>query len=115
VHDVLILLIKAVAGGGLVLLFALICQGLSPKRFSGLFSAAPAVAVAGLIVVLLDQGATSARANARGMIAGAAAMILYTLVVVPSLRRHRAMTASLTSLLAWVLAAAAVAVPVLLL
>jgi hypothetical protein len=46
--DPVILVIKGVAGGSLVVAFALLSEGLSPKRFAGLFSAAPAVALAGL-------------------------------------------------------------------
>jgi len=45
--DPVILVIKGLAGGGLVVTFALLSEGLSPKRFAGLFSAAPAVALAG--------------------------------------------------------------------
>ena len=50
-HDVLILAIKGLVGGTLVLAFALLSQSLDPKRFAGLFSAAPAVALAGLAAI----------------------------------------------------------------
>ncbi len=58
------LAVKALAGGGLVVAFALLSEALSPKRFAGLFSAAPAVALAGLSVVLLDKGSHAAHENA---------------------------------------------------
>jgi hypothetical protein len=53
----LILISKGLAGGGLVVAFAVISECLTPKRFAGLFSAAPAVALAGLTITLLDKGA----------------------------------------------------------
>ncbi len=98
----------------MVTAFALLSEGLSPKRFAGLFSAAPAVAVASLTIVLLDKGAHDAHKNSVGMLAGAAGMIVYAATAVPLLRRLRAGRAALSALAAWFLVAAAVAVPVLL-
>lgn len=112
-HDVLILAIKGLLGGSLVAVFALLSEGLSPKRFAGLFSAAPAVAIAGLAVVLLDKGSHDAHQNAVGMLAGSAGMIAYASAVVPLLRRLRASRAAACALAAWVLAAGLVAIPVL--
>jgi uncharacterized membrane protein (GlpM family) len=97
-----------------VVAFALLSQGLSPKRFAGLFSAAPAVALAGLSIVVLDKGAHEAHTNAIGMIAGSAGMVTYAFGVVPLLRRMRASRAALLGLGAWGVGAAVVAVPVLL-
>lgn len=94
--------------------FALLSQGLKPKRFAGLFSAAPAVALAGLTIVILDKGAHDAHKESLGMLAGAAGMIVYAASVVPLLRRIRASRAALVGMVAWFTAAAAVAVPVLL-
>jgi hypothetical protein len=65
VHDVAILAAKGVAAGLLVVAFALLSEGLSPKRFAGLFSAAPVVAIASLALVLLDKGSHDAHQNAR--------------------------------------------------
>lgn len=97
----------------MVTAFALLSEGLSPKRFAGLFSAAPAVAIASLTIVLLDKGAHDAHKNSLGMLAGAAGMIGYAATVVPLLRRLPAGRAALTALVAWFIVAAAVAVPVL--
>lgn len=113
-HDVLILLAKGLAGGLLVVAFALLSQGLSPKRFAGLFSAAPAVALAGLTIAVLDKGPHDARESAAGMIAGAAGMVAYAAAVVPLLRRTKAVTAAALALSAWLLVAAVVALPLLL-
>ncbi len=113
-HDVLILAVKGVAGGTLVAGFALLSEGLKPKRFAGLFSAAPAVALAGLTVALLDKGAHSAHESAAGMIAGAGGMLAYAAAAIPLLRRFRASVAALIALVAWTGVAAIVALPLLL-
>ena len=113
-HEVLILAIKAVAGGTLVVLFAVLSEGLSPKRFAGLFSAAPAVAIAGLSVMVLDKGAHAAHENAAGMLAGSAGMTAYAAACVPLLRRVSAGRAAVAGLAAWALAAGLVALPVFL-
>ena len=110
----MILIIKAFAGGALVVAFAVLSEGLSPKRFAGLFSAAPAVALAGLAVLVLDKGAHDAHESAVGMLAGSAGMIAYAAAVVPLLRRTRARRASVAALGAWTLAASLAALPVLL-
>jgi uncharacterized membrane protein (GlpM family) len=112
-RDVLVLILKGVAGGMLVVAFALLSEGLSPKRFAGLFSAAPAVALAGLSIVVLDKGAHDAHQNAVGMIAGGAGMVAYAALAVSLLRRMRASRAALVALSAWFVVAAVVAVPIL--
>jgi hypothetical protein len=106
VHDVAILAAKGAAAGLLVVGFALLSEGLSPKRFAGLFSAAPAVAIAGLALMLLDKGSHDARQNATGMIAGGAAIVFL-------LRRFTATAAAAVGLVAWAAAAAAISVPLL--
>ena len=113
-NEVLILAVKGLAGGVLVLAFALLSQGLEPKRFAGLLSAAPAVALAGLGVTLLDKGAHDAHLAATGMIAGAVAMAVYAATVIPLLRRMRAGMASGAALAVWTAVAAIVAAPLLL-
>lgn len=113
-HDVVVLIIKGLAGGGLVVAFALISESLSPKRFAGLFSAAPAVAIAGLVVTILDKGSHDARDSGLGMLAGAAGMVAYAAAVVPLLRRINSRAAAAGALGAWLVVAGACAVPVLL-
>lgn len=112
-HELLILAIKGLAGGLLVVAFALLSEALEPKRFAGLFSAAPAVAIASLSVVLLDKGHHDAHQDAVGMIAGSAGMIAYAACVIPLLRRTKAPRAALGGLGAWLLAAGMAAIPVL--
>lgn len=113
-HDILILALKGLAGGSLVTAFALLSEGLSPKRFAGLFSAAPAVAIAGLVIVLLDKGPHDAHQESTGMIAGAVGMSAYAAGAIPLLRRLRAGRAAVMALGAWFLAAAIVTLPVML-
>jgi uncharacterized membrane protein (GlpM family) len=98
----------------LVVAFALLSEGLSPKRFAGLFGAAPAVALAGLTIAVLDEGARESHQSAVGMLAGCAGMIAYAAAVVPLLRRTRASRAAVAALGAWTLAASLAMVPVLL-
>src|SRR2546423_12874772 len=100
-HEVLILAVKGLAGGCLVVAFALLSECLSPKRFAGLFGAAPAVALAGLTIVLLDKGAHDAHQQAVGMLAGCAGMIVYAAATIPLLRRLRASRAAALRLVAW--------------
>jgi uncharacterized membrane protein (GlpM family) len=108
------LAVKGLAGGCLVVVFALLSQTLTPKRFAGLFSAAPAVAIASLTIGLLDKGPLDVKDASRGMIAGGVAMALYAAVVIPMLRRTKASRAAALALIAWFAAAAIVALPVLL-
>jgi uncharacterized membrane protein (GlpM family) len=113
-HDVLILAIKGLAGGGLVAAFALLSEALSPKRFAGLFGAAPAVALAGLTIVVLDKSSREAHENAVGMLAGCAGMIAYAAAVVVLLKRMPARRAAALAIGAWTSVAAVVELPVLL-
>ena len=48
---------RFLAGGILVCLFALISEVCKPKQFAGLFSAAPSVLLAGLVLTLLFKRA----------------------------------------------------------
>src|SRR3954447_22744103 len=113
VSDVATLAVKGVAGGALVVAFALVSETLEPKRFAGLFSAAPAVALAGMAVVLLTKGSLAARENAIGMIAGGVGLVAYAAAVVPLLRRTKAPRASLLAMPIWVVTASVCAWPLL--
>ena len=53
------------------LAFALIAEVASPKRFAGLFSAAPSVALANLLVIAVATGPTEAQRQSTGMVVGA--------------------------------------------
>lgn len=98
-------LAKFIAGGLLVCVFALIAQVCMPKQFSGIFSAAPSVLLAGLTIILLTKGATHATLAAEGAIAGAIGMICYCLVATPAIKRYQALPGSLLALSVWFLSA----------
>ena len=99
--------IKAVNGGLFVVAFSLIAEVLEPKRFAGLFSAAPSVALANLIVVIVSKGHGEGIANTRGMAIGALAFSISCLFGIFAVRRYRALAGSSALLVVWL----AVALP----
>lgn len=103
--DVVVVLVKAVAGGALVLLFSLLGGALRPKWFAGLFSAAPSIAIASLTVTVIGKGDYDAGQSALGMMFGAAGFVVFALLAVPLLRRMRAAAASALACLAWAVVA----------
>jgi uncharacterized membrane protein (GlpM family) len=111
VSDLLTIVVKALAGGALVVVFALISEAATPKRFAGLFAAAPAVALAGLTITVLTKGAHDARDSSTTMMAGATAMAVYATVVVALLRGEGSRTATAAAMAVWVAVAAALTIP----
>lgn len=98
---VLELVVKAVLGGCTVVAFALLSQTLSPKRFAGIFAAAPAVAIASLSATAGFDGTKPAQRACVGMIAGACGFIGYCLVTPASVGRFGALRGCALSLVAW--------------
>jgi uncharacterized membrane protein (GlpM family) len=98
--------LKALAGGLFVLAFAALAQMLTPKRFAGVFSAAPSVALGSLLVTAAFTGVGDVTSSARGMQIGAVAFTVYCLAVVPLLRRWGAWRGSFAALAVWLLVAA---------
>jgi hypothetical protein len=94
-------LARFVVGGLLVCAFALISEMGKPKQFAGIFSAAPSVLLAGLIVTLLTKGATHAILTTEGAIAGAIGMIFFCIVAAPAIKRYTALPGSLLALACW--------------
>jgi hypothetical protein len=105
--NVAVLLIKAANGGLFVAAFAVLGEMAKPKRFAGLFSAAPSVALANLVVTLVTKGALEGRESCRGMVIGGLAFVLAAAVAVPVLRRTRVLAASAVVGTAWLLVAEA--------
>jgi hypothetical protein len=105
--DAIVLALKALNGGLFVASFALAAATLKPKRFAGLFSAAPSVAMANLLVAVIAKGHREGVANAEGMLIGAAAFSLACLVGIPLVRRWRALHASAAICGLWLIGAAA--------
>ena len=90
-------------GGICVSAFALIGDVLKPKTFAGLFGAAPSVALATLTLTVSKDGKGFAAVEARSMIAGAAALLIYCLLVMWLLKRDhmRALAATCSASVAW--------------
>jgi len=96
-----LLAIKMLNGGLFVVGFALVGEILQPKRFAGLFSAAPSVALANMIVVIAGKGYGDGIANTRGMLVGAVAFVVSALGGVVLIRRYRAMLGSVLMAVIW--------------
>lgn len=92
---------KAFAGGSFVVLFAVLGAVIRPKRLAGLFAAAPAVAIASLIVTVAAHGDGDAAAASTGMLFGAAGFVAFALCVRPLLDRFHAAISSLIACVAW--------------
>ena len=80
--------LKFVLGGAIVSLFAVIGDMLRPKSFSGIFGAAPTVALATLGMAFMKHGGSYAAIEGRSMLAGAFAMLCYTGLVTRLLMRQ---------------------------
>lgn len=98
-------IIRFVVGGLLVCSFALISQLCKPKQFAGIFSAAPSVLLAGLIITLFTKGTSHAILTVEGAIAGAIGLIAYCIAATPAIKHMKTLPGSLLSLVAWFLVA----------
>jgi hypothetical protein len=88
-------------GGLFVVGVALIAEMLEPKRFAGLFSAAPSVALANLLVVLMVKGRADGLANLSGMIVGVIAMTAVCLLGIWLVPRLGSLKGSAVMCAAW--------------
>ncbi len=75
------IIIRFLVGGVVVSTFALIGDLLKPKSFAGLFGAAPSVALATLGLTVATDGARYAGNEARSMMAGSIAFLVYASAV----------------------------------
>jgi hypothetical protein len=100
------LALKAVAGGLLVLAFAALAQMIAPKRFAGILSAAPSVALGSLLVTFAVKGAGDVALSAGGMQVGAVAFTGYCLAAVPLVKAWGAWRGSAAALGVWAAIAA---------
>ena len=96
---------KAVVGGLAVMGFSLVGEAGQPKRFAGLFAAAPSVALASLALTAFAKGGASTVPLAQGMLIGSAGMIAYCLVSIYLIERLHALVGSLLSWLVWLVVA----------
>src|SRR5579862_3756588 len=103
--EVGVIALRGLAGGALVVAFALVGEVTSPKAFSGLFSSAPSVAVASLLITLMSESASTARAGTMGMVVGAVGMAACCVVAAAGVPRLGALAASGVAWAAWAAAA----------
>ena len=101
------ILIRMLVGGAMVSSFALLGDVIKPKRFAGLFGAAPSVALASLIFAAKTQGKIYAAIEARSMVAGAIAFSVYSYSVYWVSLRYKttALVATLSHITVWVVIA----------
>jgi hypothetical protein len=90
------LALRFVIGGLVVSLFSLLGEFVKPKTFSGLFAAAPSVAIGSLALTLAHQGPRAAETNTQCMLAGTAGMVAYVVACLFTLRRQLGVVAATT-------------------
>jgi hypothetical protein len=100
-------LARFLIGGVVVSAFATVGGLFKPTSFAGLFGAAPSVALATLALAISKDGTAYAAKECRSMVAGAAGLCLYSILVSQLLSRFRlsAPMATLSAMPLWFLAA----------
>ena len=95
--------IRFLAGGLVVSLFAAAGDVLRPKSFAGLFGAAPSVALATLTLAFWKHGGGYVATEGRSMIIGAISLAVYSFLVCQLLMRVRssALTATALATVVW--------------
>lgn len=105
--ELVVYVARFLVGGALVCAFALVSEICAPKRFAGLFSAAPSVLTAGLAVTLLAETTAKAALTAGGAATGAIGMIAYCLAATPAIRRFKALRGSVVAVALWLVVSVA--------
>jgi Protein of unknown function (DUF3147) len=97
------LALRALVGGTIVSVFALLGDILKPKSFAGLFGAAPSVALASLALTYQSRGAVYVATEAQWMVVGAIAFAAYAWLVCRLLRhgRYTVRGVAAASLIGW--------------
>lgn len=103
-HELGVLALRGLAGGALVVAFALVGEMVTPKAFAGLFSAAPSVAVASLAITVVAEGTSKARQSSIGMVTGGVAMTVCCVLAAVAIPRIRSLWGSLAAWVGWVAA-----------
>jgi uncharacterized protein DUF3147 len=96
-----------IAGGSLVVAFAMLSDMLKPKMFAGLFGAAPSVASASLLVSGLAMGPSKDEKYAMGMLAGAAGLVCYSAAAALAVKHLGPVAGSIIAWVAWIIPAGA--------
>ena len=97
------IVVRFLIGGAVVSFFAVLAEIFRPKSFAGLFGAAPSIALATLGITIASHGKAYAAVEARSMIFGAIAFLLYAGCVSCMLIRlkPRALTATIALIPMW--------------
>jgi hypothetical protein len=97
------LIARFVIGGAIVSAFAVIAEVFRPKSFAGLFGAAPSVALTTIGIAIVQHGNQYAAIEARFMVLGAIAFLMYAAVASWLMMRYkaRALTSTLGLLPLW--------------
>ncbi len=97
------ILLRFLIGGIVVSIFAVISDMLRPRSFSGLFGAAPTVALATLGITYALKGSSYAATEGRSMLAGAVALCVYSLLTSYLLlkRNWSSLPAALLAFVGW--------------
>lgn len=97
------IIVRVITGGVVVTAFSILGSLLKPKSFAGLFGAAPSVALATLFLTVTKDGKAYASLEARSMVLGAVAFIVYALVVSRTLiqRRWPALATTALMMVVW--------------
>lgn len=83
------LITRFVVGGAIVSMFAVIAEVCRPKSFAGLFGAAPSVALTTIGIAIAQHGKDYAAREARSMVFGALAFLIYAAVASWILMRYK--------------------------
>ena len=102
--------LRAVIASVLVTAFAMLGDKLAPKKFAGIFSGAPSVALANLIVLAAMKGTSDVSKSLIGMIFGGIAFVVAACVGVIGYQRLRSLANSALILGTWGLVAGVAAV-----
>jgi uncharacterized membrane protein (GlpM family) len=94
------LALRFVIGGAVVSAFAAIAEVFEPKSFSGLFGAAPSVAIATLALTYHHDGPTATATAARWMLVATPALFIYGGCCVAACRRDH-VPVSVAAIAAW--------------
>lgn len=94
------LVLRFVLGGVIVSIFAVVGDSWKPKTFSGIFGAAPSVALASLALAYGNKGASYVATEAHSMIFDAVGLFVYGAACV-DLAKKRQIPVTLAALAAW--------------
>jgi hypothetical protein len=95
-------LIRFVLGGAIVSAFAAASELFKPKRFSGMFAAAPSVAITTLALAFAKLGPAYVAREARSMVIGGIALLIYCAACVVA-AKVRSVPIWLTAFAGWAL------------